>query len=41
VRSYFVEGILPEAGTVCDIKIPQFSNSTGWAEVLEQLNEEA
>ncbi|KAF7547481.1 hypothetical protein G7Z17_g7696 [Cylindrodendrum hubeiense] len=37
VRSYFVDGKLPDLNTVCHIDVPLFSGSDGWKEVLEQL----
>lgn len=37
VISYFVNGTLPESGTVCEVDAVPFSGDDGWATVLEGL----
>lgn len=38
IRSYFTKGQLPSKGTKCDVKVPLFSGSDGWTDVIAQLN---
>lgn len=37
IRSYFLEGILPQPNTKCEIDVPLFSNTTGWTGVVAEL----
>ncbi|KAE8152058.1 TAP-like protein-domain-containing protein [Aspergillus avenaceus] len=37
IRSYFLDGTLPEPDTKCEIETELFSGQGGWAEVIEEL----
>ncbi|KAK9670786.1 nedd8-conjugating enzyme UBE2F [Basidiobolus ranarum] len=37
IRSYFVNGTMPQKGTKCPVKVPLFSEEDGWDEVIAQL----
>ncbi|KAK3304150.1 TAP-like protein-domain-containing protein [Chaetomium strumarium] len=34
-RAYFVNGTLPEPGTICDVHVPLFAGTSGFDEILE------
>lgn len=37
IRSYFVEGKLPDEGTVCETHVELFSGTDGWDEIIAEL----
>jgi pimeloyl-ACP methyl ester carboxylesterase len=37
IRAYFLEGVLPEPNTVCEVDVAPFTGSTGWNGIVEQL----
>lgn len=36
-RAYFVNGTLPEPGTVCEVDVSLFAGTDGWDEVMKQF----
>ena len=38
IRAYFVNGTLPQPGTVCDVDVPLFAGTAGWNEILQRLD---
>jgi hypothetical protein len=40
IRSYFVEGKLPEEGTVCGTDVKLFDGTNGWDEIITALEAE-
>lgn len=39
IRSYFVHGVLPEEGTVCESHVELFADTdkSGWVAIIEEL----
>ena len=37
IRDYFLEGKLPEPGTICKSDVDLFSGTTGWDELVLEL----
>ncbi|KAK4238918.1 proteinase [Achaetomium macrosporum] len=37
IRAYFVNGTLPEPGTVCDVHVPLFAGTDGFDEILKHF----